>query len=48
MYVHWTPSAVNDLKDISLYLESKAGLSIANEACRALYEQSKCCGTIRI
>ena len=37
MRIRWTLPAVNDLKEISAYIE-KSSLAIANKICRALYD----------
>ncbi len=36
--IYWTPLALEDLKSISLYIESQRDLTSANRVCRAIYE----------
>ena len=36
--IRWTPSASNDLKTISSYIESQRNLATANRVCRVIYE----------
>lgn len=35
--IRWTPLAISDLKDISLYIERRRSLAAANRVCRAIY-----------
>ena len=36
--IRWTPSASNDLKTISGYIESQRNLATANRVCRIIYD----------
>jgi plasmid stabilization system protein ParE len=41
MLVRWTPSAFNDLKIISGYIERQRNLATANRVCRIIYDAIK-------
>ena len=36
--IRWTPLAVQDLKTISGYIETKRNLATANRVCRTIYD----------
>ena len=36
--IRWTPLAINDLKNISSYIESHRNLAPANRVCRVIYD----------
>ena len=38
MLLRWTPSAFNDLKIISSYIEQQRNLATANRVCRIIYD----------
>jgi toxin ParE1/3/4 len=36
--IRWTPLSLEDLQDISLYIESQRDIATANRVCRSIYE----------
>ena len=39
--IRWTPLAVNDLKEISRYIERRHSPATANRVCRAIYDATQ-------
>lgn len=38
MLLHWTPNALNDLQEISSYIERERSISSADKICSLLFE----------
>lgn len=38
MVLHWTPNALNDLSEISSYIEQERSISSADKVCSILFE----------